>query len=168
MENRLRHLNEIHLIKLAKEKDGYKAIIGDAEYKVSDLFVKENLICFRIDGELRVIYHAQDSGTRYMALAGEHYVVETVKARESGAKSTVPQEENSVTSQMPGLLVKLPVAVGDKVKAGETLAIVEAMKMQNELRAPRDGTVEKINFQEGEQVDALQAIVELADLHEKQ
>lgn len=168
MENRLRHLGEIHLIKLAKEKDGYKAIIGDAEYKVSDLFVQANLICFRIDGELRAIYHAQDSGTRYMALSGEHYVVETVKAQESGVKSTVPQEENSVASQMPGLLVKLPVAVGDKVKAGETLAIVEAMKMQNELRAPRDGTVEKINFKEGEQIDALQAIVELADLHEKQ
>jgi 3-methylcrotonyl-CoA carboxylase alpha subunit len=167
MENLLRHLDEIHLIKLTKEKDGYKAIIGDAEYKVSDLFVQENFICFRIDGELRAIYHAQDSGTIYMALAGEHYLVETVKARESGAKSTVSQEESSIASQMPGLLVKLPVAVGDKVKAGETLAIVEAMKMQNELRAPRDGTVQKINFREGEQVDAFQVIVELADPHKK-
>ena len=62
---------------------------------------------------------------------------------------------------MPGLLVKLPVAAGDKVEAGTTLAIVEAMKMQNELRAPSDGVVKKVNFKEGDQVDAFVEIVEL-------
>jgi pyruvate carboxylase subunit B len=62
---------------------------------------------------------------------------------------------------MPGLIVKIPIAVGDSIKSGATLAIVEAMKMQNELRAPRDGIVKKINFKEGDQVDALQPIVEL-------
>ena len=162
MEHRLRHLHEICLVKLNKEKEGYTAVIGDKKYEVSDIFIQGNLICFNINGELRAIYHAQDRGTRYMALAGEHYIVETVAARESGAKSTISQEENSVISQMPGLLVKLPVAIGDNVKVGDTLAIVEAMKMQNELRAPRDGTVEKINFKEGEQVEALVPIVELA------
>ena len=54
-----------------------------------------------------------------------------------------------------------PVSVGDEVKSGDTLAIVEAMKMQNELPSPRDGTIKKINGEEGEQVDALQVIVEL-------
>jgi propionyl-CoA carboxylase alpha chain len=62
---------------------------------------------------------------------------------------------------MPGLVVKIPVAVGDTVDEGTTLAIIEAMKMQNELRASRKGTVKKINFSEGEQVDAFQPIVEL-------
>ncbi|MCK4695088.1 MAG: biotin/lipoyl-binding protein, partial [Candidatus Cloacimonetes bacterium] len=66
-----------------------------------------------------------------------------------------------VFSPMPGLLVEIPVSVGDEVKSGTTLAIVEAMKMQNELPSPRDGIVKKINGKEGEQVDALQVIVEL-------
>lgn len=62
---------------------------------------------------------------------------------------------------MPGLIVKVPVAIGDKVTTGTILAIVEAMKMQNELLALCDGIVKKINFKKGEQVDAKQVIVEL-------
>jgi propionyl-CoA carboxylase alpha chain len=58
---------------------------------------------------------------------------------------------------MPGLVVSIAVAEGQEVKAGETLAVVEAMKMQNVLRAERDGTVKKIHAAPGATlaVDAL-------------
>jgi len=58
---------------------------------------------------------------------------------------------------MPGLVVSIAVAEGQEVKAGETLAVVEAMKMQNVLRAERDGTVRKIHTAPGATlaVDAL-------------
>ena len=58
---------------------------------------------------------------------------------------------------MPGLVVSIAVSEGQEVKAGETLAIVEAMKMQNVLRAERDGTVKKIHASPGATlaVDAL-------------
>src|SRR5450631_1624629 len=58
---------------------------------------------------------------------------------------------------MPGLVVSIAVAEGQEVKAGETLAVVEAMKMQNVLRAERDGTVKKIHATAGATlaVDAL-------------
>ncbi len=58
---------------------------------------------------------------------------------------------------MPGLVVSIAVNEGQEVKAGETLAVVEAMKMQNVLRAERDGTVKKIHAAAGATlaVDAL-------------
>ena len=58
---------------------------------------------------------------------------------------------------MPGLVVSIEVTEGQEVKAGETLAVVEAMKMQNVLRAERDGTVKKIHATAGATlaVDAL-------------
>jgi propionyl-CoA carboxylase alpha chain len=58
---------------------------------------------------------------------------------------------------MPGLVVSIAVNEGQEVKAGETLAVVEAMKMQNVLRAERDGTVKKIHANPGATlaVDAL-------------
>jgi propionyl-CoA carboxylase alpha chain len=58
---------------------------------------------------------------------------------------------------MPGLVVSIAVVEGQEVKAGETLAVVEAMKMQNVLRAERDGTVKKIHAAAGATlaVDAL-------------
>jgi propionyl-CoA carboxylase alpha chain len=63
-------------------------------------------------------------------------------------------------SPMPGLLVKLAVKVGDQVKAGEELAVVEAMKMENSLRAINDGIVAKISAAAGDSLMVDQAILE--------
>jgi biotin carboxyl carrier protein len=60
----------------------------------------------------------------------------------------------SITSPMPGKLVKLLVAEGDSVKEGQGVAVVEAMKMQNELRALKSGTVERVRVVEGQSVNA--------------
>lgn len=58
---------------------------------------------------------------------------------------------------MPGLVISIDVTEGQEIKAGETLAVVEAMKMQNVLRAERDGTVKSIHAKAGATlaVDAL-------------
>ena len=60
----------------------------------------------------------------------------------------------SVTAPMPGKLVRLIVAEGDSVKEGQGVAVVEAMKMQNELKAPKSGTVERLCVVEGQAVNA--------------
>ena len=56
MEHRLRHLDKIHLIKLHKEKDGYRAMIDDAEYRISDFIVQENVVSFKIGDERCTIH----------------------------------------------------------------------------------------------------------------
>jgi biotin carboxyl carrier protein len=58
-----------------------------------------------------------------------------------------------VRAMIPGRVAGVAVTVGDLVTAGQTLVVVEAMKMQNELRAPRDGTVERVSVGVGETID---------------
>jgi propionyl-CoA carboxylase alpha chain len=70
--------------------------------------------------------------------------------------------EKSVRCPMPGLVVSLSVAEGQEVKAGETLAVVEAMKMENILRAERDGTIKKIRVKPGDSVAVDAVIMEFA------
>ena len=65
-----------------------------------------------------------------------------------------------VLSPMPGLLVSLAVAPGQEVKIGEELAVIEAMKMENVLRAERDGRIAKIHAKPGESLAADQVILE--------
>lgn len=65
-------------------------------------------------------------------------------------------------SPMPGLLAKLGVEVGQQVKEGEELAVVEAMKMENSLRAARDGTVARISASEGDSLAVDEIILEFA------
>ena len=59
-----------------------------------------------------------------------------------------------LTSPMPGKVVRILVKAGDEVKARQALAVVEAMKMENELRAARDGRVREVSVGEGQSVDA--------------
>jgi oxaloacetate decarboxylase alpha subunit/pyruvate carboxylase subunit B len=53
---------------------------------------------------------------------------------------------------MPGMIVRYPKQVGDAVSKGDTVVILEAMKMENALPAPADGTVKAINFSSGDSV----------------
>jgi propionyl-CoA carboxylase alpha chain len=71
-----------------------------------------------------------------------------------------PDMSRYLLSPMPGLLVSLAVKEGQDVKAGETLAIVEAMKMENVLKAERDGTVKKIYEPAGASLAVDQMILE--------
>ncbi len=68
-------------------------------------------------------------------------------------------QDGHVTTPLPGVLLRICVRQGQKVQAGDTLAIVEAMKMENELYAPFDGVVEMLPISEGEKVKAGQVIV---------
>ena len=63
-----------------------------------------------------------------------------------------------VRSPMPGKVVKVLVKEGEAVKAGQGVIVVEAMKMENELKAPRDGTVVQVAVQEGATVEAGQML----------
>ena len=70
--------------------------------------------------------------------------------------------EKAVRCPMPGLVVSIAVTEGQEVKAGETLAVVEAMKMENILRAERDGIIKKIRVKPGDSVAVDAVIMEFA------
>ena len=67
-----------------------------------------------------------------------------------------------VLSPMPGLVVTLDVAAGQQVRQGEAVAVIEAMKMQNIIRAERDGVVKAVGVKVGDSVAADEVLVELA------
>ena len=66
-----------------------------------------------------------------------------------------------VNAPMPGTILEVKVAVGDTVEAGQALAVLEAMKMENEIVAPQDGTVASINVNKGDSVEAGQTLASL-------
>ncbi len=68
---------------------------------------------------------------------------------------------NQIVSPMPGKIVRIPVKAGDQVVTGQTLIIVEAMKMQSEFKATGDKTVREILVREGDTVNAHQLMIRL-------
>jgi biotin carboxyl carrier protein len=74
------------------------------------------------------------------------------RGRRHGAAEA--QGRQQVIAPMPGKVIRVLVNPGDKVEAGQGLLVVEAMKMQNEIRSPKTGTVERLLAKEGQPVNA--------------
>jgi biotin carboxyl carrier protein len=68
------------------------------------------------------------------------------------------QGRQQIIAPMPGKVVRLLVKAGDKVQAGQGILVVEAMKMQNEVRSPKTGTVERLQAEQGQPVNAGQVL----------
>ena len=89
--------------------------------------------------------------------AGEEFSVAVADPRDWSGKrghgGLAAEGRQLVTAPMPGKVVRVLVQAGDAVEAGQGLLVVEAMKMQNELRAPKSGRVEKLLVAEGQAVN---------------
>jgi biotin carboxyl carrier protein len=88
--------------------------------------------------------------------------LQSARAKVAGRAAPPPKAgPSAVQSPMPGKVVKVLVAVGDEVKAGQGVVVVEAMKMENELKSPKDGKVKAVAVKEGQAVEAGQNLVTL-------
>jgi len=76
-------------------------------------------------------------------------------------RSVIKPVGGAILSPMPGKVISLKVRVGDEVRKGDVLLIIEAMKMENEIRAPRDGVVREIMVSEGSSVSTGQPLLVL-------
>lgn len=78
------------------------------------------------------------------------------------APSAAPAGATAVNSPMPGTIMSIAVKPGDAVKAGDVLCILEAMKMENEIVAPKDATVASVNVNQGQSVNSGDLLISLS------
>jgi biotin carboxyl carrier protein len=157
--------DEAHRLDLVFKDGQYRINLGDEEYVVDSSPISENCLSLLVNGKTFTVYFAEAAGKRYFSIGGEQFCIQETKEESvtsSGADSAGVEEAPVAASPMPGKVVKLLVKEGDKVAKGQGLVIVEAMKMENEIKSPVNGTVEKISFSPGDLVDAAQAIIEIA------
>jgi glutaconyl-CoA/methylmalonyl-CoA decarboxylase subunit gamma len=74
---------------------------------------------------------------------------------------TTPAGATTITSPMPGTILKVNVSAGDAVKKGQVLLILEAMKMENEIVAPKDGKIASVNVEKGKPVNVGDVLVSI-------
>jgi len=120
-----------------------------------------------VDGERIAVQVRPIQNGVTLAHAGTHAAARVYTRREAELAAMMPAKVAADTSKvllcpMPGLVKAISVSAGQEIKAGEQLCIVEAMKMENVLRAERDGTVAKINAREGDSLAVDAVIMEFA------
>lgn len=110
----------------------------------------------------------EHDGTWQVLIRGEQYPVVVVDERtqrlaNARGSFSAPEGEVIIVSPMPGTIIAVSVNEGDYVREGDKVVILESMKMENELRAPRDGVVAHVNIQAGASVEKGETLVVIAD-----
>ncbi|MDP3620698.1 MAG: acetyl-CoA carboxylase biotin carboxylase subunit [Polynucleobacter sp.] len=161
----------VHIPTRVELKDGVYSVYVEANegalrYDItSDWQPGDILLNARINDAESVSAQVERRGIRYhLILDGAHYecMVLSPLGAELQARMPIklpPDTSKMVLSPMPGLLTKLAVGVGDTVTAGQKLASIEAMKMENTLSALQDGVVSEILAKEGESLAVDQIII---------
>jgi propionyl-CoA carboxylase alpha chain len=155
-------------VRVAGQGAAFTVEAGDREIAIETNWVPgEPLLHATVDGQHIVVQvDTLGSGWRLVHEGGQADVlVLTPRQAELYALMPVkaaPDTSKFLLSPMPGLLASVAVAEGQEIKAGEALAVVEAMKMENVLRAVRDGTVKTLHAKAGDSLRVDQKIIEFA------
>ena len=138
----------------------YRYKINGNLYKVTVGDIEENNV------------HVEVNGTPYTVELEKHAspkikpVIRTASTTPAApppavTRPTVSQGKSGIKSPLPGVILDIKVKEGDTVKRGQTLLILEAMKMENEIPADFDGTVKKILVEKGQTVKAGETLIEV-------
>jgi propionyl-CoA carboxylase alpha chain len=156
----------VHHVHVRPENGGYQMDYDDRQFRVEcDWKLGQPLFKAEIDGKT-IWFQVERDGIIYRLFHRGAEIDAMVLApgiahfQDLMPEKLPPDLSKFLISPMPGLLVKVSVSEGQEVKAGEELAVIEAMKMENVLRATQDGVVSKIVAEAGDSLSVDQAIME--------
>lgn len=134
-----------NLLKISDET--FHIILDNKSYSVEVVSVdaQTKSFCFKINGKKYVV----DLKDKFDLLL-----------EKMGMNNSAANKINSIKAPMPGLIIDLRVKEGDHVKAGDPLLILEAMKMENVIKAAGDSVVKSLKVKKGESVEKNQVLIE--------
>jgi len=153
-----------HRIEIEKnENNFYSIIIGDKKYKFDAVHSEHSLYSLILNGKSYEIDLDGKDGVCSILIKGEHYVVNVINEKKKGLRTKSREHtiegKQFIITEMPGKVVKILVQKGNEVKLNQGLVVIEAMKMENELKSPKNGKVIEINIKEGETVEGGTALM---------
>ena len=140
------------------EGDGFRVTVDDQALEVAVEPAGPNtfVLC---EGDARRMFHClREGSTIHLFWDGVAYRLEEQK---EGARAAHRRDKAGLEATMPGKVIAVKASPGQAVKKGDEVVVVEAMKMENALRAPRDGTIKTVTVKVGDMVGPGTVLVEL-------
>ena len=133
---------------------------GHQRQSLAGVQVEHDTIAARIGDQRHHARYLSAAAHLYLWLREDQYdfLLDDPRTHEFSATAAV----GGLTTPLPGVVVSVPVAVGSKVRAGDVLMVIEAMKMEHAITAPHAGTVKAIHFARGERVPEGSELLEVA------
>ena len=156
--------DKLRKISLERKESGFVFSDGEKTYGVDIYSISSHVISILIEGRSYQVYLAREKEKRYLSLEGEEFIVQEPEASQEGVQKGEEKSkegELTVKAPMPGKVIKINVSENEEVRKNQTLAIVEAMKMENEIKSNIEGFVKKIFISPGDLVDSEKPLIEL-------
>ena len=150
---------------LSRDEGRISIRVDDRTYDVDAVKVEEGVYSVLLNGRSYIVELVESGNPKRFSAATAYrtFDVEIIDAEARymlGRKGDEPEDAgNQVSSPMPGKVVKIPVKIGDKVEAGETVIIVSAMKMESEYKSAREGLIKEIHVAEGDTIEGNQPLI---------
>jgi biotin carboxyl carrier protein len=137
--------------------EGSAVLLDGERIAVRPIFEGRELVAVEIDGVLTAVRVVRQGAEALVWCAGEVFRL----ASGARPRARAAEHEGDLLAPMPGRVRRTLVAPGDAVSRGQVVLILEAMKMEHAIRAPRDGIVTRLAHAEGDLVDAGAALAEV-------
>ena len=145
-------------VEVTRDGDSLVAVVDGRRYELEVSEPESNVFLFNHGGKVYEATVSSSSGDTSSVRVGSSEfdvtLIDPKRLRSSGSGVDHADGIAEIKSAMPGKVVRVLVEAGNEVEAGSGVLIVEAMKMQNELKAPKAGTIKEIRVQEGAAVGA--------------
>jgi len=155
-----RHEAEVELV--ARTGSSIRARIGDSEVSADFERLPDGSAMLKLGGRHYRVSGARRGDSILVTVGPRGFEFKPVVARRAGVRGDLVAPE--LTSPMPGKVLKILVAEGDAIKAGEPVIVLEAMKMETLISAETPAKVSKIRVGLGQMVDAGEVLVELSPI----
>jgi len=139
----------------------YRATIGEKTVDIEILQANDAKLDLLIDGKRMTAYVSFDNAKRWVTVNEQTLVLTKPAAGARDRGHGHPHAAGELTAPMPGQLRAVNVAEGESVIKGQTLLVLEAMKMEIRIQAPRDGKVMKLFVEQGQTVEREQILIEI-------
>jgi 3-methylcrotonyl-CoA carboxylase alpha subunit len=147
-------------LELTPSGENYIASLDGKTVSIQVLRAENGRMDLLIDGERVTAYVSSDMAKRWVTIDGHTSML----TKTSGAKQGVRHDHaGGLTAPMPGQVRSVSVGVDDAVKKGQTLAVIEAMKMEIRIQALKDGVVKIVHVKQGQTVEREQILIEMED-----
>ena len=148
-------------VELTPSGKSYRATIGDKTFDAEIIRAENGKLDLLIDGKRVSAYISSDGAKRWVTVNGQTFVL----TKSSGTKRGGGKHDHTgeLSAPMPGQVRAVNISEGEAVTKGQTLLVVEAMKMEIRIQAPRDGIVSSISVKVGQTVEREQILVEIVD-----
>ena len=157
------HENQIYNVIVERRKNFYFITYDNTEYKVNAEEIKSGHLIIKIGDKIIKSVVTKGDQEKYVFVEGDIFKVKNIELT-GIRKKKKKEEENTLNSPISGRIVNIKTKKGDKVKKGDVLLIIEAMKMEYIIRAPYDGIVKKVNFKEKDLIEIGQNTLELSKM----